>query len=180
MTRLLANCFGLDVQTFEKWSLEEATGCLGQELKLVLERTCSVSIIVDISRKLNSSNSMRTITRAPSRLPTSTRSLTNSLPNLATPTPRSDPNFQKPNNAVHEMQYSAVFSANLHPRTRPFSSRSSSRTFDPSFIPSQSFTIPPPSPNSILPLSRRFPKNTPCRCGTLQGCFCAFIACARI
>lgn len=44
MTRLLAKCFGMDVQTFEKWSLEEASGCLGQELKIVLERTCSVGV----------------------------------------------------------------------------------------------------------------------------------------
>ena len=49
MTRLLADCFGIDIKTFEKWSLEEATGCLGQELRIVLERTCSVSALLPAS-----------------------------------------------------------------------------------------------------------------------------------
>ncbi|KAF8957438.1 hypothetical protein BDZ97DRAFT_1669960 [Flammula alnicola] len=40
MTQLLADCFGVDLKVFEKWSLEEASGCLGQELKIVLERIC--------------------------------------------------------------------------------------------------------------------------------------------
>jgi DNA ligase-4 len=43
MAQLLADCFGIENETFESWSLEEATGCLGQELKVVLERSCSVS-----------------------------------------------------------------------------------------------------------------------------------------
>lgn len=46
MMRLLADCFGIDIKTFETWSLEEATGCLGQELRIVLERTCSVSALL--------------------------------------------------------------------------------------------------------------------------------------
>jgi DNA ligase-4 len=43
MVQLLADCFGIDNKTFENWSQEEATGCLGQELKVVLQRSCSVS-----------------------------------------------------------------------------------------------------------------------------------------
>lgn len=42
MARLLADCFGIDHKAFDSWSLEEATGCLGQEMKVVLERSCSV------------------------------------------------------------------------------------------------------------------------------------------
>ncbi|KAF8159724.1 hypothetical protein B0H34DRAFT_704613 [Crassisporium funariophilum] len=41
MTQLLADSFGVDAKIFQKWGLEEASGCLGQELKVVLERTCS-------------------------------------------------------------------------------------------------------------------------------------------
>ena len=44
MARLLADCFGIDYMAFDSWSLEEATGCLGQEVKVVLERSCSVSL----------------------------------------------------------------------------------------------------------------------------------------
>ncbi|KAF8909426.1 hypothetical protein CPB84DRAFT_1766114 [Gymnopilus junonius] len=40
MTQLLAQCFGIGGKAFEKWSLEEASGCLGQELRVVLERFC--------------------------------------------------------------------------------------------------------------------------------------------
>jgi len=43
MAQLLADCFGIDNKAFENWSQEEATGCLGQELKVVLQRSCSVS-----------------------------------------------------------------------------------------------------------------------------------------
>ncbi|KAF8817586.1 hypothetical protein BYT27DRAFT_7227272 [Phlegmacium glaucopus] len=41
MTQLLADCFGVEAKVFQKWSLEESSGCLGQELKVVLERSCS-------------------------------------------------------------------------------------------------------------------------------------------
>ncbi|KDR65743.1 hypothetical protein GALMADRAFT_148452 [Galerina marginata CBS 339.88] len=40
MTQLLEQCFGIDRKAFEKWSLEDASGCLGQELKVVLDRSC--------------------------------------------------------------------------------------------------------------------------------------------
>lgn len=43
MTKLLADCFGIETKIFQKWSLEESSGCLGQELKVVLERSCSVN-----------------------------------------------------------------------------------------------------------------------------------------
>ncbi|KAF8202116.1 hypothetical protein BJ912DRAFT_943800 [Pholiota molesta] len=40
MTKLLATCFGVDSAQFEKWGLEEESGCLGAELKLVLQKSC--------------------------------------------------------------------------------------------------------------------------------------------
>ncbi|KAF9473357.1 hypothetical protein BDN70DRAFT_885925 [Pholiota conissans] len=40
MTKLLADCFGIDSSQFEKWGLEMASGCLGSELKVVLEKSC--------------------------------------------------------------------------------------------------------------------------------------------
>lgn len=45
MAQLLADCFGIDSKTFETWSLEQATGCLGQELKVVLQRSSSVNTL---------------------------------------------------------------------------------------------------------------------------------------
>lgn len=43
MTKLLATCFGVESAQFEKWGLEEESGCLGAELKLVLQKSCPVS-----------------------------------------------------------------------------------------------------------------------------------------
>lgn len=43
LTQLLADCFGVEAKVFQKWSLEASSGCLGQELKVVLERSCSVN-----------------------------------------------------------------------------------------------------------------------------------------
>jgi hypothetical protein len=43
MSQLLADCFGVEAKFFQKWSLEESSGCLGQELRIVLERSCSVN-----------------------------------------------------------------------------------------------------------------------------------------
>ncbi|KAJ3500871.1 hypothetical protein NLJ89_g9598 [Agrocybe chaxingu] len=40
MTKLLLNCYGLDARKFDENSLNEASACLGQELRVVLERTC--------------------------------------------------------------------------------------------------------------------------------------------
>jgi len=48
MVQTLADCFGVDVKVFDRWSLEEASGCLGQELKIVLERTCPVNLILPV------------------------------------------------------------------------------------------------------------------------------------
>lgn len=45
MTQLLADCFGVEAEVFQKWSLEESSGCLGQELKVVMEQSCSVNFI---------------------------------------------------------------------------------------------------------------------------------------
>lgn len=46
MAKLLEECFGLNSNTFEQWSLEEASGCLGQELKIVLDKSCSVCSVL--------------------------------------------------------------------------------------------------------------------------------------
>ena len=43
MTTLLAKVFGLDMSKFEGWQHEEASGCLGDELALVLDESCVVS-----------------------------------------------------------------------------------------------------------------------------------------
>jgi len=43
MAQLLADCFGVEAKVFRKWSLEEASGCLGRELEVVMERSCSVN-----------------------------------------------------------------------------------------------------------------------------------------
>lgn len=48
MTQLLADCFGVEPKLFQKWSLEEASGCLGQELKVVLERSYSVNFSLSL------------------------------------------------------------------------------------------------------------------------------------
>ncbi|CAA7267386.1 unnamed protein product [Cyclocybe aegerita] len=40
MTKLLLNCYGLNARKFDENSLNEASGCLGQELRVVLEGTC--------------------------------------------------------------------------------------------------------------------------------------------
>ncbi|KJA15564.1 hypothetical protein HYPSUDRAFT_101902, partial [Hypholoma sublateritium FD-334 SS-4] len=42
MTTLLAKSFGLDMSKFEGWQHEETSGCLGDELALVLDKSCIV------------------------------------------------------------------------------------------------------------------------------------------
>ncbi|KAF5383833.1 hypothetical protein D9615_003674 [Tricholomella constricta] len=41
LSQNIADCFGIDKGFLGKWFSENASGCLGEELKLVLERTCA-------------------------------------------------------------------------------------------------------------------------------------------
>lgn len=43
MAKLLQDCYIIQEESFDKWSLEESSGCLGQELRVVLNQRTSVS-----------------------------------------------------------------------------------------------------------------------------------------
>lgn len=42
LAECLTHVFGVDSENFRAWNAEEASGCLGQEVKIVLQRSCHV------------------------------------------------------------------------------------------------------------------------------------------
>lgn len=148
MTTLLAKSFGLDMSKFEGWQHEETSGCLGDELALVLDKSCIVSHQISSRARINLSDALpnrSTRTSKPGSLSQRSQSFSTSSPRSRR-IRTSASTASTPRRTAGRAQTSCSrCSAGSRCLMRQLSRRSSSRTCDLSSTRSLSCTTAPRS-----------------------------------